>query len=125
MGIRPGSSSGGPAGRLSYNSGTATCTVSPIRFKHDVQDLGEGLDKLRLMRPRSFKRNSDGMDMIGFVAEEMVVAEPLLVFYEQDGTTPRGVRYEETTALLAAAIQDSDARDTVRLPYVKSLNTET
>ena len=88
----------------------ATCTVSSQRFKHDILDLNEGLNAVMALRPVSFKLNSNEEDHIGFIAEEVNLVDPRLVFYDSGTTVPRGVRYEEVTALLAKAIQEQQIR---------------
>ena len=48
-------------------------------------------------------------ERIGFTAENMAAVEPRLAFFEADGVTPRTINFEETTALLAGAIQELTA----------------
>jgi len=98
---------GGSTGQV-YDAGGDTCSVSSARFKHDIETLGavSGLSLVRRLRPVSFNLNSNDEARIGFIAEEVTLLEPRLVFNEAGSTTPRGVRYQEMTAILAKAIQE-------------------
>ncbi len=88
------------------NTGAQTCTVSSARFKNSVSDLSVGLDELKQLRPVSFLYNGSDDARVGFLAEEVGEIDPRLIFTELDGTTPRGVRYEDMTALLVKAVQE-------------------
>jgi hypothetical protein len=94
------------AGVLSGSGGT--CAVSSARFKHNVEmlDNSRGLDLVRALRPVSFNYNGTNAPRLGFIAEEVNLLEPRLVFYDPGTAIPRGVRYEEFTAILAKAIQE-------------------
>src|SRR5207237_566133 len=87
-------------------SATGSCGVSSLRFKHDISNLNEGLDAIAKLRPVSFELNGTDEPRIGLIAEEVERVDPRLVFYESDGTTVRGVRYEELGALLLKGIQE-------------------
>ena len=90
---------------VQVNTGSATCTVSSKRFKYDIQDSAAGLDIILQLRPVSFKNNGTDEERLGLIAEEVEEIEPRLVVREEDGS-PRGVRYEELTSVLAKAIQE-------------------
>ena len=99
-------------GGVLHQNAAATCTVSSKRFKHDIEPLTDGaLEIVKRMRPVSFRDNNDNELNVGFIAEEMEKVEPRLVFYEQDGVTPRGVKYENFTAILTKAIQELHAEN--------------
>ncbi|MBP9771993.1 MAG: tail fiber domain-containing protein, partial [Candidatus Pacebacteria bacterium] len=99
---------------IQYNSGADTCLASSIRFKHDVENLGLGLSDLRELRAVSYKENATGEERIGFIAEEVEDVDERLMFYEPDGDTPRGVRYEDIVALVVRSIQEiADRLDTI------------
>ncbi len=91
---------------IQYNSGADTCLASSIRFKHDVKNLALGLSDLRELRAVSYKENATGEERIGFIAEEVEDVDNRLMFYEQDGDTPRGVRYEDIVALVVKSVQE-------------------
>lgn len=96
---------------ISRNSGAQTCTVSSLRFKHNVETLSvSGLSEINALRPVSFEYNDTTDPRIGFIAEDVVLVDPRLVFYESDGVTVRGVRYEDITSLLTKAIQELDLK---------------
>jgi hypothetical protein len=90
-------------------SGT-DCTLSSARFKQNIVDLAAGLSEVLRLRPVSFQYTGTTDNHVGLIAEEVQQVEPRLVFYEDDGVTPRGVRYTELTALLTKAIQEQQAR---------------
>jgi hypothetical protein len=97
---------------VQVNTGSPTCTVSSARYKHNIESLTatSGLALIRQLRPVSFETNDENQARVGFIAEEVNALDPRLVFYEDDGITPRGVRYEEMTAVLAKSVQELDAR---------------
>ncbi|MFA7315711.1 MAG: tail fiber domain-containing protein [Candidatus Paceibacterota bacterium] len=86
------------------------CGASSMRFKHDIQNLDNSLDKVLAMRPVSYLYNGTNKEDIGFIAEEIYDIEPRLVFYEADGVTPRGLRYEKFVSLLAGALQELNTK---------------
>ena len=96
---------------------SGTCTVSSARFKHDIIDLDSGLSTVLGLRPVSFRYNTTNQLRLGLVAEEVLAVEPRLVFYEEDGTTPRGVNYEDLTAVLVKAVQELNLK-VAALPIV-------
>ena len=87
-----------------------TCGVSSKRFKHDINNLTNNLNKVLALRPVSFKYNFNDQEDIGFIAEEVNSIEPRLVFYEDDGVTPRGLRYDKFVSLLAGGLQELDLK---------------
>jgi hypothetical protein len=91
------------------NTGAQTCTVSSARFKNSIDTLNLGLDDLKKLNPVSFKYNGSDEERIGFIAEEVRDIDGRLIFTETDGTTPRGVRYEEMVALVVKAVQELSA----------------
>lgn len=95
---------------ITVNTGATTCAVSSGRFKHNIEDLGIGLDFVDSLRPVSYNRNSDNVAEVGFIAEEIAALDSRLVFYEQDGTTVRGVKYEQMTAVLTKAVQEQGTK---------------
>ncbi len=91
------------SGVLSFG---ADCSISSSRFKHNIENLTSSLDKVIALRPVSFMYNETNVPDIGFLAEEVNNIEPRLVFYEPDGVTPRGLRYDKFVSLLAGSIQE-------------------
>lgn len=97
------------AKEVRVTSGT-DCTLSSSRFKDHIVDLAAGLSEVLRLRPVSFNYTGTTDNHLGLIAEDVQQIEPRLVFYEDDGTTVRGVRYTELTALLTKAIQELSAR---------------
>ncbi len=98
-------------GAILKNGGTSTCLVSSLRFKHDVASLdNNALSLIGALRPVSYRDNATNILNVGLIAEEVQQIDPRLVFYEADGTTVRGVKYENFTALLAKGIQELNTR---------------
>ncbi|TAK57532.1 tail fiber domain-containing protein [Patescibacteria group bacterium] len=94
-----------------YNSAASTCTVSSARFKHNIESVGDvGLSIINRLRPVTFNLNTNNESHYGFIAEEVVQVDDRLIFTERGSTTPRGVRYEEVTAVLAKAIQEQQVQ---------------
>ena len=97
------------------NTGAQTCTVSSARFKNGIGNLDIGLVELMKLNPVSFKYNGSDEDRIGFIAEEVGQIDGRLIFTEEDGETPRGVRYEDMVAVVVSAVKElaSTAREWV------------
>jgi hypothetical protein len=90
----------------SGNSNNLLRSTSSIRYKQDVQDLGESSGLLAL-RPVTYRSKAAADDQtkrhLGFIAEEVADIEPMLVQYA-DGV-PDGVQYERMTVLLVAELK--------------------
>ncbi len=84
---------------------TTTCLLSSARFKHDIHPLRNALATTLALKPVSYEYNDmiKG-EQVGFVAEDVAEIDGRLVSRENDGT-PRAVRYQQLTAVLAGAIQ--------------------
>lgn len=96
---------------IQRNNGAQTCTVSSARFKHDINLLSDNtLLKLRDLKPSTFIYNGQENTRIGLVAEDVVQIDPRLVFFEEDGTTPRGVRYEDLSIFTLKGLQELDIK---------------
>lgn len=94
------------------NAGAQSCLPSSLRFKDEVYDLDVGLNELMKLKPVSFtlKNATIGNPHLGFIAEDVDLIDKRLVDYEEDGITPRSIRYLELTALLTKAIQEQQAQ---------------
>lgn len=84
----------------------ANCAGSSERFKHDIQTISDNLATVLKLRPVTFEYNDVPGERVGLIAEEVNQIDPRLVFYDEDGVTPRGVRYQDFAPILAGAIQD-------------------
>lgn len=90
---------------LIVNTGAQTCTVSSARFKDNIAPISSGLDTILKLNPVTFTYKDATDEHIGLIAEEVNAVEPRLIFTESDGTTPRGVRYEDLAALTVSAVK--------------------
>lgn len=117
-----GTSSAATTGTLCWTTGTGlinvdtttTCLASSIRFKKNVEDLNVGLKEVMALRPVSYelKPEYDPNHLgrqVGLIAEEVQKTDGRLVSLDHDGKTPRGVRYQQLTAVLIKAIQEQQA----------------
>lgn len=101
----------------------ATCGVSSIRFKKDVQNLSSNLDVVLGLRPVSFRYNENtevnNKEDIGLIAEEVNQISSLsgiertaIINYEDDGTTIRSLNYQKFIPILAGAIAELNLKVT-------------
>lgn len=98
-------------GQITHNTSTATCTVSSARFKQNIIPITDSiLGKLIHLSPSTFMYNNTNIERIGLIAEEVLEIEPRLVFFEADGTTVRGVRYEDLSVYTLKGIQELDIK---------------
>jgi hypothetical protein len=88
----------------SSNFRISQCSSS-LRFKDHVSPFTRGLDLLKQLRPISFNWKDGGQRDIGFGAEDVAVAEPLLVTHNQQGEI-QGVKYDRITAVLVNAVKE-------------------
>ena len=86
----------------------AVC-VSSLRYKENVVDFKPGLGLISMLRPVSFTWKEGRARDVGFIAEEVAEAEPLLVTYEADGTV-QGVKYDRVAAVAVNAIKEQQAQ---------------
>ena len=83
------------------------CSSSLLANKQNVADLGMGLDAVMRLRPVEFDWK-DGFGRghdLGFIAEEVQEAAPILADYNLDGSLS-SVKYTQVGALLTKAIQE-------------------
>ena len=107
-GIFGATSAGGTAVFVNSGGQLGTATSS-LRFKEDVQDMGEASSALMQLRPVTFHYKAaydDGSRLLqyGLVAEEVAQVYPDLVQYDQDGK-PYTVRYQFVDAMLLNEVQ--------------------
>jgi hypothetical protein len=77
---------------------------SSIRYKENVEDYTRGLDLITKLRPVTFDWKKTGERDLGFVAEEVGEAEPLLnVVYKGQ---IEGVKYAQITTALVNAVKE-------------------
>lgn len=98
------------AKEIRVNSAATTCSVSSRRFKNNINDLNAGLPTIMALQPRTFQYNGSTEPRVGLIAEEVQDVDPRLVFFEEDGTTVRGVRYEDLVPVLAKGMQEQQVQ---------------
>jgi|APHM01.1.fsa_nt_gi Catalytic domain of bacteriophage endosialidase. len=87
-------------------------TTSDARFKQNVVDLSDPLDRLRDIRPVSYewKDEDDPDTRLGFVAQELDDAVPEAVDRPDDEDAPLGVTYDMVVPVAIGAIQKQQER---------------
>jgi hypothetical protein len=91
------------------SSGQLGTTTSALRFKQDVEDMGETSQGLMRLRPVTFHyrpQYDDGARLLqfGLIAEEVAKVYPDLVQYDQKGQA-LAVRYQFVDAMLLNEVQ--------------------
>jgi hypothetical protein len=85
-----------------------TFCSSSIRYKTNIVEYPLGLDLVRRLRPVTFDWIESGIADLGFVAEEVAAAEPLLATRNAKGEI-EGVKYDQMSAVLVNAIKQQQA----------------
>ncbi|HXO41971.1 MAG TPA: tail fiber domain-containing protein [Thermoanaerobaculia bacterium] len=90
-------------------SGQLGTTTSSLRFKEDVQAMGDASQDLMRLRPVTFHyqpQYDDGSRLLqyGLIAEDVAKVYPGLVQYDKDGK-PLAVRYQFVDAMLLNEVQ--------------------
>jgi hypothetical protein len=103
---------------------TSACTISSLRFKEDVHDIGSSvIPEIARMEVASFKmkeRDHPNPDpnfaarQTGLIAENIAKVAPECAIYEDDMKTPKSYRQECVIALLVKATQEQ-AREIAKL----------
>jgi hypothetical protein len=96
---------------FTVNTGTATCTVSSLKYKDNVEEMNRGLDIIRELRPvtYTYKNNPESRTNFGLIAEEVFKIEPRLVYFEKDSTIDtRGIHQLDFIFINTKAIQELD-----------------
>jgi hypothetical protein len=89
----------------------STCSSS-ARYKQDIDDLALGLDAALRLRAVGYRWKDSLEADIGFVAEEIAAIDERLVTRNANGQI-EGVKYDRLTAVLANAVQELAARDSL------------
>jgi hypothetical protein len=106
----------GAVGEIIVN-GTATSynTSSDYRLKNTITPMTGALAKVALLKPCTYKWNTDGSDGEGFIAHELAEVVPQCVSGEKDAVNedgsikPQGIDTSFLVATLTAAIQEQQA----------------
>ena len=114
--------SGSGASDLRYNTSSKQVFYdsSSRLVKTDIEDLSYGLDAIKQLKPRIYKRtDTDGDIEIGFIADEVIniipeivpTAEKSLFTKNEEDTeiVPSYVEYKRLTAVLTKAVQELSA----------------
>jgi len=88
--------------------------TSSLRFKEQVQDMGDSTSGLMKLRPVTFVykpeyANGDASMQYGLIAEEVAKVYPELVAYDKDGK-PYSVRYQYLSSMLLNEAQKEHRR---------------
>jgi hypothetical protein len=89
----------------------AACSSS-ARYKRDIDDLELGLAAVLRLRAVGYRWKDSGQADVGFVAEEIAALDERLVTRNQRGEV-EGVKYDRLTAVLANAVQELAARESL------------
>ena len=92
------------------NAGHITRCASSARFKDQVSDLEGGASLIAALRPVRFRWIDSDRQDIGLIAEEVAEVIPELVEYDDDGEV-QGVNFRHLSAVLIAAVQESQAEN--------------
>ena len=96
------------------SSGQLGTVTSSLRFKEDVEDMGEATRDLMKLRPVTFHYKApydDGSRLLqyGLIAEEVAKVYPTLVQYDAQGK-PFTVRYQALNTMLLNELQKQHAQ---------------
>jgi hypothetical protein len=96
---------------------------SSARYKKDIGDLELSLDAALRLRAVGYRWKDTGAADVGFVAEEIATIDERLVTRDAKGQI-EGVKYDRLTAVLANAVQELAARDSLVLEALGALKAE-
>ena len=101
-------------GNTSSNGNGATLTpagvwtnASDSTKKFNIQNMNYGLTQIMKLRPVSYQMKGSGYHDIGFIAQELKLVLPELVYGEEGSMT---VAYSQITAVLTKAIQEQQKK---------------
>ncbi len=100
----------------------ASCSSS-ARYKEQIADLDLGLAAVLRLRPVGYVWKDGGMADVGFVAEEVAKLDERLVTRNDQGEV-EGVKYDRLSALLAGAVQELAARESLQAEAIARLQAE-
>jgi hypothetical protein len=100
----------------------AQCSSSG-RYKTAIAELDLGLAAVKKLRAIAFTWTGSGAEDLGFVAEEIATLDERLITRNATGEI-EGVRYERLTAVLAKAVQELSARESIVVESLARLEGE-
>ena len=86
------------------------CTISSIRHKKNITPLKAGLAEINRLRPVNFTWKTTDEKDVGLIAEEVAASVPMLALHEKDGTTVKGVKYDQLSLLLINAVKEQQTQ---------------
>ena len=104
------------------NNQISGCSSS-ARYKQDIDDLALGLDTALRLHAVGYRWKDSLEADIGFVAEEIASIDERLVTRNAKGEI-EGVKYDRLTAVLANAVQELAARDSLAAETVARVSVE-
>jgi hypothetical protein len=104
------------------NNQISGCSSS-ARYKQDIDDLALGLDTALRLHAVGYRWKDSLEADIGFVAEEIASIDERLVTRNAKGEI-EGVKYDRLTAVLANAVQELAARDSLAAETVGRVSVE-
>ena len=96
---------------------------SSARYKQDIADLELGLATALRLHAVGYRWKNTGDADVGFVAEEIAAIDERLITRNAKGEI-EGVKYERLTAVLANAVQELAARDSVAAEDLARVSAE-
>jgi hypothetical protein len=91
-----------------FNNGLALCSSS-LRYKTNVHPYLGGLSVLNRLKPITFAWKENGRRDVGFGAEDVFKAEPLLTFNNDKGEI-EGVHYAQISTVLVNSVKEQQAQ---------------
>jgi hypothetical protein len=91
------------------SAGQLGTVSSSIKFKENVEDMGEESADIMSLRPVSFTFKDNGRKGFGLISEEVEKSFPYLCAHDENGE-PFSVKYHELPALLLNEIQKMSQR---------------
>ena len=117
--IRFYNTSDAEAGSIEHDGSTSVAykTSSDYRLKENIADITDGIERLKLLKPRKFSWIEDPELGLrdGFIAHEVSPVIPHCISGEKDGVKEDGsiqiqnMEYSQLTPLLTAALQEAIA----------------
>ena len=110
-----------------YAFGAAQTSWSDQRLKHDVQPMGDVMEKLDQLDPVTFQWNNnlniDDVTHYGVIAQQIQQVFPTLVYQDQDGYL--NVRRDEMQFILIKAMQEQQAKINKNTSDISTLDLRT
>ena len=99
----------------------ASCTSTRAQ-KHNIANIGYGINELRQLRPVNFDWNADNRADNGFIAEEVALILPETTQYNVDGSV-KSFNYNSVLPVVTRALQQLDVQvqtNQARLAVIES-----